>query len=367
MDKKDYYGILGVSRNASPDDIKKAYRQLAKKYHPDMNPGDKTCADKFKEINEACQVLIDPEKREIYDSYGHEGLQSHWPGGMSFDVNFTDIFEDIFDGFFGGGRTRRTHGRPGADLRYDVVLSFTEAVSGMEKTIEIPRMEQCSACKGSGARPGTTLEVCPSCEGRGQVGYTQGFFSVSRTCSRCRGEGSIIAHPCSECRGNGRVQRTKRLTVKIPAGVDDGVSLRISGEGEAGLKGGSPGDLYVYISVRPHEIFQRQNRDIFCEIPVSFPQAVLGADIDVPALDGKTVLKIPSGTQSGRVFRLKGKGVPGLRGEGKGDQLIRIIVETPVKLNREQRQLIEEFARISGNEVHPQHDSFFKKVREMFK
>lgn len=367
MSKRDYYEVLGVNRSASGDDIKRAYRQLAKKYHPDLNPNDKTCTDKFKEVNEACQVLIDPEKRSIYDNYGHDGLQSQWPGGMSFDMNFTDIFENIFDGFFGGRGGRRTSGRPGADLRYDITLAFEEAIFGVEKTVEIPRLDFCPGCGGSGAQQGTTLDVCPNCGGRGTVQYSQGFFSLSKTCGRCKGEGTIVSHPCSRCKGAGRIEQTRRLTVKIPAGVDEGSSLRISGEGEAGYKGGHPGDLYVVISVRTHEVFSRQNNDIICEMPVSFPQAALGAEIEVPTLEGKYTFKIPAGIQSGKTFRLKNKGVPNLRGSGKGDQLVNIIVETPTNLSKEQKQLLEEFARQSGEGVHPRRDGFFKKAKKLFK
>jgi molecular chaperone DnaJ len=375
MEKKDYYEILGVPRNASEEEIRKAYRQLAKKYHPDANPNDrKRAEEKFKEINEAYQVLIDPQKRKLYDMYGHAGVDQAY-AARSASSAYEDIFErfegfsdvfDIFEDFF-GRRTRRKTGVKGADLRYDLTLSFYEAVFGTEKNIEIPKMEICPSCNGTGAKDGKAFRTCSVCGGTGERRYGSGFFSISTTCEKCKGEGKIIDVPCSECHRTGRIKRMKKISIKIPAGVDNGSTLRIPKEGEPGIGGGSPGDLYIIIHVEEHEIFKRENDDIICEVPISFVQAALGAEIEVPTLDGKVIMKIPPGTQSGKVFRLSGKGVPNVKGYGRGDQYVKVIVEVPKNLDSRQKALLLEFAKISGEEVHPLRASFLKKIKNLFK
>lgn len=366
-EKRDYYEVLGISRDATPDDIKKAYRQLAKRYHPDVNPSDKTNEEKFKGINEAYQVLTDPEKRSLYDRFGHAGVSAGvGDSGMDFGFGgFTDIFEDVFTDFFGTGR--RESGRRGPDLRYDLRISFRDAVFGVEKTVEIPRNEVCSFCKGSGAKGGKEFKTCSKCQGTGQVRFSQGFFSISRTCDRCRGEGRIIDVPCEKCRGQGSVQQTRRISIKIPPGVETGTRLKVSREGGAGVRGGVSGDLYVFIDVSADEFFEREGQDLICEVPINFVIASLGGEIDVPTLDGKTGIKVHPGTQSGKIFKIRGKGVPSLHGYGRGDQLIRIIVETPTNLNEKQKELLREFAKTVGDEeVHPKTSNFFKKVKDMF-
>ncbi len=374
--KRDYYEILGVSRDASEEEIKKAYRRLAIQYHPDRNPGDKQAEERFKEINEAYQVLAAPEKRAQYDRYGHgvfEGMQG--AGGFGgfggfdyFTQGFEEVFSDIFGDFFGTGRGRtRSRARRGEDLRYDLEIDFEEAARGTEKTISLSRFVTCETCKGSCSASPSGIRTCPNCRGTGQVRIQQGFFSISTTCGQCRGEGRIIVEPCPTCQGQGRVRKTQKLSVRIPAGVDNGSRLRIAGAGEAGFAGGPPGDLYVVITVREHPIFARQGNDVIVEVPISFPQAALGAEIEVPSLQGKLKLKIPPGTQSGKVFRLKGKGFPDLHGYSQGDQLVKIVVETPRRLTPRQRELLEEFARISGEEVHhPMAKGFIDKLKEMF-
>jgi len=362
MNKRDYYEILGVPRDASETEIKKAYRQLALQYHPDRNPGDKEAEEKFKEAAEAYEVLRDPEKRSLYDRFGHEGLKGTGFTGFS---GFEDIFASfgsIFEEFFGfGTRARsRTGPQPGSDLRYDLKLSFIEAAFGVEKEIEIEKRQVCNSCNGSGAEFGTRPETCPVCRGRGQVMHSQGFFSISTTCPQCRGEGTIIKKPCPDCRGSGKVRKKKRVVVKVPAGVETGTRLRISGEGEEGLRGGLPGDLYVVIFVEEHEFFSRNGYDISCQIPISFTQAALGAEIEVPTLEGKTRISIPRGTQSGEIFKLKGQGIPFLRGEGRGDQYVQIIVKVPTNLTEQQEKLLREFARISGENVSSEKKKFWK-------
>jgi molecular chaperone DnaJ len=349
MEDKDYYKILGVLRNASEDEIKKSYRKIAMQYHPDRNPGNKEAEEKFKIASEAYEVLRDPEKREIYDHYGIEGLKGT---GFTGFRGFEDIFSafgDIFEDFFGFGAThrRRTRARPGADLRYDLKISFYEAAFGKETEIEIPKNVLCEACKGTGAKPGTYPNPCPSCKGTGQVTRSQGFFTISTTCGQCRGEGNIISHPCKDCRGHGRVSRNKKIHINIPAGVDNGSKLRIRGEGEEGEKGGPPGDLFVFLYVEPHEFFTREGDDIICQIPISFTQAALGADIEIPTLNGNKNINIKKGIESGEIIRIKGEGFPRLRGHGRGDQLIQVIVKTPKNLSKRQEEILKEFEELN--------------------
>jgi molecular chaperone DnaJ len=348
MEDKDYYKILGVSSNASEEEIKKSYRRVAMQYHPDRNPGDKEAEEKFKIASEAYEVLRDPEKREIYDRYGIEGLKgTGFTGFRGFEDIFSafgDIFEDFFG--FGTGHKRRTKPRSGADLRYDLKISFYEAAFGKESEIEIPKNVSCEICGGTGAKPGTYPTRCPNCRGTGQVIRSQGFFTISTTCGQCRGEGKIVPHPCKECRGYGIVRRNKKLQIKIPPGVDTGSKLRIRGEGEGGEKGGAPGDLFVFLYVEPHDFFSRQGDDILCQIPISFPQAALGSQIEVPTLNGKRNLTIPKGTETGDVFRISGEGFPKLRGYGKGDEVVQIIVKTPKNLTRRQEELLREFEEL---------------------
>jgi molecular chaperone DnaJ len=360
MAQRDYYEILGIRKDAGEDEIKRSYRRLAMQYHPDRNPGDKEAEEKFKEASEAYEVLRDPEKREIYNRFGHEGLRGT---GFTGFRGFEDIFSafgDIFEDFFGFGTTRRgrTMARSGADLRYDLTLSFLDGAFGKEITIEIPKFVKCESCGGSGAEPGTFPSTCQTCRGHGQVSRTQGFFNISTTCLDCHGEGEVIHTPCSQCQGQKRVRKRKSLSLKIPPGVETGSRLRLKGEGEEGERGGPPGDLYVVIHVEPHEFFQRDGDDIACQIPISFFQAALGADIDVPTLNGTRKLTVPRGTQSGQIFRLKGEGIHHMRGYGRGDEIVQIIVKTPTKLTKRQEELLREFAAI-------EHDKgergFFRK------
>lgn len=366
MDEKDFYRLLGVERGASDDEIKKAYRRLAQELHPDKHAGDRDKEEKFKLINEAYETLKDPDKRARYDRFG--SAAGPGPGGYGeagFGSDFQDLFGEVFSDFFGGGR-RRPQAERGADLRYDLEITFEEAAFGAEKTVKIPRTVACEACSGSGARPGTQPTVCAACNGMGQVRFQQGFFSIARPCTSCRGTGKVIKDPCSECRGAGKVRATSTLTVKIPNGVDTGSRLRLTGEGEYGERGGPPGDLYIVMTVLPHPIFKRENDDIICEVPISFSQAALGADLEVPTLDGPVKLKIPAGTQSGKLFRLKGKGIASVHTGRRGDSQVIVRVETPSKLNKRQKELLEEFADISGEDTNPQRKNFFSKVKEIF-
>jgi len=371
--KRDYYEALGLGRGAGDDELKKAYRRLAVQFHPDRNPGDKQAEEKFKEINEAYQVLSDPERRAQYDRYGHAAFQGAQGaggfGGFDFTQGFEEVFSDIFGDFFGTGRGRsRSRSRRGDDLRYDLEIEFEEAARGADKVIKFQRLMTCDECNGTRARGGSEgARTCPNCRGTGQVRTQQGFFSISTTCGQCRGEGMIIADPCLKCQGQGRIRKLVSLSVKIPPGVDNGSRLKLRSEGEAGFGGGPAGDLYVVVHVKEHPLFVRQENDIVIEVPVSFPQAALGAEIDVPTLDGKLKLKVPAGTQAGKVIRLKGKGVVDLHGYGRGDQLVRIVVETPRRLTARQRELLEEFARLSGEDVnHPLSKGFVDKLKEMF-
>lgn len=369
--KRDYYEVLGVSRDASKDEIKKAYRRLARKYHPDANPNDDQAAKKFAEATEAYDVLMDDEKRAAYDRFGHAAAdgQGGFGGFEGFGSDFGGL-GDIFDMFFGGGRRQRTGPQRGSDIRVDLELSFEEAAFGLEKDIKVPRIEDCGTCGGSGAAPGTKPRPCVQCGGTGQVQFAQttpfGRVVQSRTCDRCRGKGVVIEKPCPTCHGTGQVRRTRNIHVKIPAGVDNGSRLRVAGEGEAGMRGGPRGDLYVYIRVKPHKIFKREGNDIICEIPISFVQAALGDEVEVPTLEGKAGLKIPEGTQTGTVFRLRGRGIPDVNGYGRGDQHVRVKVVTPTKLNEEQKEILREFGRLTGKKTKAEEKSFFGKMRDAF-
>ena len=365
MTKRDYYEILGVQRTAANDEMKKAYRKMALKHHPDKNPGNKEAEEKFKEAAEAYEVLSNPEKRDLYDRYGHEGLRST---GFSGFRGFEDIFSSFGDIFgFGdlfGSATGRKRGGPqgGADLRYNLRISFKEAVFGFEKEIEVEKLETCQACNGQGAEPGTQRITCPTCYGRGQINRSQGFFTISTTCTRCHGEGTITERPCKECHGAGKLQRRKKLSLKIPAGVDTGARLRLQNEGEGGLRGGPAGDLYVFLDVEPDEFFERKGSDVYCEVKISFTQATLGADIEVPGLETPQKLAISKGTQTGEVFRLEGVGVPFVRGYGKGDQYVRVVIQTPTHLSEEEENLLRQFAELRGDSVAPKKKGFFNAL-----
>lgn len=352
MAKRDYYEVLGVNAKASQDEIKKAYRQLALKFHPDRNPGDKAAEENFKEAAEAYEVLRDPQKRDIYDQFGHAGLEGTGFTGFGGFEDIFSTFGDIFEDFFGFGTRRRgsrTTARPGADLLYDLRVSFEEAVFGTEKEIEIPTSTSCESCKGTGREPGTEEDICPVCRGQGQILQSQGFFRISTTCHRCGGQGRIITHPCKACNGAGREKVTQKVLVKIPAGVDTGVRLRIPDKGESGYRGGPSGDLYVRLHVDPHDFFEREGHNLYCRIPISMVQAAIGDTMDIQTLDSTQTVKIPPGTQSGDVIRLRGQGVPGLRGSGRGDLFIDIQVKTPVNLNKRQKEILREFAEIEDS------------------
>jgi molecular chaperone DnaJ len=371
MAKKDFYEVLGVNRDASDDDIKKSYRKLAMKYHPDRNPDNPNAEEHFKEAKEAYEVLSDPQKRSAYDQYGHAGVDPQ-AGGMGSGAGFggfAEAFGDIFGDIFGGSPRGRSSVYRGADLRYNLEIGLEEAAKGIEKKIRIPTMEECETCHGSGAKPGTSPITCSTCNGQGQVRMQQGFFSIQQTCPRCHGTGKIVADPCKSCSGAGRIKKQKTLAVKIPAGVDEGDRIRLSGEGEAGTNGGPPGDLYVVIQIRPHGVFQRDQNDLHCEMPISFTTAALGGEIDIPTLDGHAKLKIPAETQSSQVFRLRGKGIKGVRSATHGDLLCHVVVETPVKLTERQRELLREFEEINqkdGDRHNPRAKSWMDKVKEFF-
>jgi molecular chaperone DnaJ len=363
--KKDYYEILGVSRDAPAEEIKKAYRRQALQNHPDRNPHDKAAEERFKEATEAYEVLIDNDKRNNYDRFGYEGLKG-FPGfGEGTEFGFGTIFEDLFEGFFGGATRARTASQRGADLRYHLEITFEQAVFGTEAEIQVPRWESCSACRSSGAKAGTSPTTCPTCNGRGQIRQSQGIFNLTRTCPHCQGQGRVIKDPCPDCRGRGRVEQRRTVTVKIPAGVDSGTRLRLGGEGEAGLRGGPAGDLFVVLTVKEHPFFVRQEDDIYCEVPVSFIQAALGDEMEIPALEGKTKIKIPAGTQPGHVFHLKGKGVANLRNGRRGEQHIRVLVEIPKKLNAKQKELLRQFAQ-EDSDIFPQSKDFLTKIKSFF-
>jgi molecular chaperone DnaJ len=375
MAKRDYYDILGVQRTADDKELKSAFRKLAKQYHPDARPGDHTADHKFKEINEAYDVLKDPQKRAAYDRFGHAAFDAGMGGrsgahgfGPEFTSSMSDIFEDLFGDFMAGGRGRGRGGRAGgqargSDLRYNMEISLTEAFTGKTAQIRVPTSVTCEACKGSGGKAGTQPKTCPTCGGMGAVRSSQGFFTVERTCPSCQGRGQVISDPCAACGGAGRVTRERTLSVNIPAGVEDGTRIRLAGEGEAGLRGGATGDLYIFLSVRPHEFFQRDGADLFCKVPISMATAALGGEIEVPTIDGKKArVTIPEGAQAGKQFRLKGKGMPVLRSHQSGDMYIQVTVETPVNLTRRQREILREFEHEARNNS-PESEGFFAKAR----
>ena len=375
--KRDYYEVLGIARNASGEEIKRAYRKLAVKFHPDKNPDDARAEEKFKELGEAYDVLMDEEKRAAYDRYGHAAFSQGMGGrGGGFHDPF-DIFREVFGGgagggifetFFGGGGSSDREGRQrGSDLRYDMQITLEEAAFGVEKEIEVRKLDACDKCKGTGAEAGSRAVTCPSCHGRGQVISSRGFFQVSQTCPRCRGVGEIVEKPCRVCDGEGRVEKTSRIKLKVPAGIADGARLRSSRNGEAGIRGRAQGDLYVVIHVKEHSIFQRDEDNLYCEVPIPFSTAALGGEIPVPTLDGKASLKVPAGTQSGQIFKLRGKGISNVNRHGRGDLVARLLVEVPTSLNAEQRQKLEEFAGLCGEENTPLHKSFFERAREFFR
>ncbi|HWR38116.1 MAG TPA: molecular chaperone DnaJ [Patescibacteria group bacterium] len=375
MSKRDYYEVLGVARTASEDEVKKAFRKMARKYHPDVNrENPKEAEEKFKEVNEAYEILSNSERRAQYDQYGHAAFDSAQGGGPGGFGGAGGGFSDIFDMFFGqsgfGFGGRQNGPERGSDLRYDLEITFEQSAFGVETEVQIPRTEDCSACQGTGAAPGTHPETCPQCKGSGQVQVAQntpfGRMVNVKPCDRCHGEGKIVQSPCKECHGKGKIRARRKIKVKVPAGVDNGSRLRVSREGEAGMRGGPPGDLYVYIFVKPHKLFTRDGDDILCEVPISFVQASLGDEIEVPTLEGQVKLKVPEGTQSGTIFRLRDKGIQHVRGSGKGDQHVRVKVITPKNLNERQKELLREFGQTGGESVNPEQKGFFKKVKDAF-
>jgi len=376
MAKRDYYEVLGVKRSATEQEVKSAYRTLAKEYHPDRNAGDKEAERRFKEANEAYEALKDPQKRAAYDQFGHAAFEGGrgGPGGFGpdFASSMSDIFDDLFGEFMGGRRSQTRGGgrsgrEAGADLRYNLEITLSEAFTGKTAQIRVPASVKCETCSGTGAKPGTKPRVCATCGGMGKVRASQGFFTIERTCPVCQGRGETIDDPCADCGGAGRVQKERTLSVNIPAGVEDGTRIRLAGEGEAGLRGGTPGDLYIFLSLKPHEFFQRDGADIFCKVPISMTTAALGGQIEVPTLEGTTTrVKIPEGTESRKQFRLRGKGMPVLRAKVTGDMYIEVDVETPKNLTRRQRELLEEFERASHKETSPESAGFFSRVKEFF-
>ncbi len=376
MAKRDYYEVLGVKRDADEEEIKKAYRKLAIKHHPDKNPGDKSAEENFKELSEAYEALSDPQRRAAYDRYGHAAFDPRARMGRSGAGGFHDPFEifrevfgtsSIFDEFFGTARNDPTQPQRGNDLRYDLEISFEEAAAGCEKDVTVTKPERCDVCQGSGVEAGSKTRTCPTCQGRGQVITSRGIFSIAQTCPHCQGAGRVVEKPCKNCHGAGRRDHTSNIKLRIPAGVDTGSRLRSAGNGEAGLRGGPPGDLYVVLHIRAHELFQRDGDDLLCEVPVSFVQATLGAEIEVPTLNGKATLKIPAGTQPGTMFRLRGKGVKNLQGYGHGDLHVRIDVEVPSHLTAAQRAKLQEFSDLCSGEQNPKSQSFFAKAKNLFR
>jgi len=367
MSKRDYYEILGVSRTSTEIELKAAFRKLAMQHHPDRNPGDKECEHRFKEINEAYDVLRHGDKRAAYDRFGHAAFEHGGMGAHGFGADFGSAFADIFEGIFGMGSTRgRSSGRErGSDLRYNMEISLDEAFTGKTAQIRIPTSVTCEACSGSGAKAGTKPKACASCGGAGKIRHAQGFFTLERTCPTCHGRGQVIDDPCKVCGGGGRVTRERTLSVNIPTGVEDGTRIRLAGEGEAGLRGGPPGDLYIFLEVAPHEFFQRDGADLHCRVPISMSSAALGGEFEVPAIDGSKVrVKVPEGTQTGRRFRLGGKGMPVLRSKQTGDMYVQVAVETPQNLTKRQRELLAEFEKLSSEETQPESASFFSRVKE---
>ena len=370
VSKADFYEVLGVSRDADDQELKSAYRKLALKYHPDRNPGDKVSEEKFKQASEAYQVLCDADKRAAYDRYGHAGLggQGFGSGPFAGGVDIGDIFGDLFGEMFnvGGGGQRTSRQRRGDDLRFDLAIDFEDAFFGAETEVRIRRMETCTACKGRGSASGRGPSVCPQCQGRGQIRYQQGFFSVARTCGACSGTGSVIGDPCTTCRGETRVAKELKLTVKVPPGVEEGTRIRYAGEGDAGRSGGAKGDLYVVLSIRPHDFFERHGHDLHCVIPISFPQATLGAEFEIPGIDGPVNVKIPEGTQSGRELRIRGRGVPYLNEKGHGDLIMKLMVQIPRKLNRAQRELVAKLSESLTVDNKPASPGLIEKMKDLF-
>jgi len=370
MAKRDYYEVLGLNRDSSDEDIKKAYRKLAMQHHPDRNPENPKAEEKFKEAKEAYEVLSDGDKRAAYDRFGHQGVEGHAGMGAGAGMGgFGEAFGDIFSEIFGGGGRGRSNVYRGADLRYNLEISLEEAARGTETKIRIPTLEACETCHGSGAKPGTEPITCPTCNGQGQVRIQQGFFSLAQTCPRCSGTGKVVKEPCATCSGQGRLKRQKTLSVKIPAGVDEGDRIRLTGEGEAGVNGGPPGDLYVVIRQRPHAVFQREENDLHCDMPISFTTAALGGEIEIPTLDGSAKIRIPAETQSGKVFRLRGKGIKGVRTQVHGDLMCKVVVETPVNLTVRQKELLHELESINQQDSgrhDPRARSWMERVKEFF-
>ena len=375
MAKRDFYETLGVAKNASEEEIKKAYRKLAMKHHPDRNPDSKDSEEKFKEVKEAYEMLTNPDKREAYDRYGHAGVDPNMGGGGGFGGGaggFADSFGDIFGDIFGGGNRSRNSGPQvyrGADLRYNLEITLEQAAHGFDTTIRVPSWDKCDTCHGSGAKPGTSPVTCTTCAGHGQVRMQQGFFSIQQTCPKCHGTGKIIPEPCATCGGNGRIKRNKTLEVKIPVGIDNGMRIRSSGNGEPGTNGGPSGDLYVEIHIKQHPVFQREGDDLHCEMPISFAKAALGGEIEVPTLGGKVSFTIPEGTQSGKTFRLKSKGIKGVRSGYPGDLFCHVAIETPVKLTEKQKELLRDFEKSTtegGGKHSPQSKTWKDKVKDFF-
>jgi molecular chaperone DnaJ len=376
MAKRDFYEILGVAKNASDEEIKKAYRKLAMRYHPDRNPDSKGAEDKFKEAKEAYEMLSDAQKREAYDRFGHAGVDPNMGGGggggFAGAGGFSDAFGDIFGDIFGGGAGRSRGGAQvyrGADLRYNLDISLEQAANGFDTTIRVPSWDGCDTCHGSGAKPGTSPTTCGTCGGHGQVRMQQGFFSIQQTCPKCHGTGKVIPDPCNTCSGSGRIKRNKTLEVKIPSGIDDSMRIRSTGNGEPGMNGGPPGDLYVEIHIKPHAVFQRDGDDLHCEMPISFAKAAIGGEIEVPTLSGKVSFTVPEGTQTGKTFRLRGKGIKGVRSGFPGDLFCHVLIETPVKLTEKQKDLLREFEALTdagGSKHSPQSKSWMDKVKDFF-
>ena len=372
MAKRDFYDVLGVSKNASPEELKSAYRKLAVKHHPDKNPGDKASEDKFKEAGEAYGILSDSEKKQNYDNFGHaafEGGNGRQGGGFG-GADFSDIFEDFFGDFGGSGRSggRRSANNRGSDLRYDLSITLEEAYEGKKQDIKFSTTEKCATCKGNGSKPGHSPGRCTVCGGNGKVRSNQGFFTVQQTCPQCQGTGEEITNPCSDCKGQGNKQASKKISVTIPKGVDDGTRIRLAGKGEAGIKGGVSGDLYLFINVYSHDLFKRSDENLFFEFPISIADAALGTTIEIPTIDGgRAKIKIPGGTQNGKQFRLKGKGMPYIRGSGNGDLYVQVNTEVPISLNKEQKELLEKFREIENEKSNPSIKKFFQKAKSFWK